>query len=247
MKKLLLLTFLFCISLTVFAQQNEAVYLKNGSVIKGTIIEQIPNESLKIETSDGSIFVYKMEEVAKITKETSQNKGQANQSRSNSVFTNGNGRTYDIQGYRGFVDFGYTVGVGDFATGRVELTTSHGYQINPYIFIGGGTGFQFYHEAESVVLPLFADFRANFTNGHIVPFVGIKLGYSFDLSDSFSGLGFYLNPAVGVKFMLSDKQALNLSIGYTMQSADAYYYSSGYFYSSTENMGGISFKVGFEF
>lgn len=48
---------------------KDVVYLKNGSVVKGIIIEQIPNESLKIETGDGSIFVYKMNEVEKIGKE----------------------------------------------------------------------------------------------------------------------------------------------------------------------------------
>lgn len=47
----------------------DVVYLKNGSIIRGLIMEQIPNESLKIQTSDGSLFVYKMEEVVKITKE----------------------------------------------------------------------------------------------------------------------------------------------------------------------------------
>lgn len=47
----------------------DVVYLKNGSVIKGLIMEQIPNETLKIQTADGSLFVYKMEEVVKITKE----------------------------------------------------------------------------------------------------------------------------------------------------------------------------------
>ncbi|MDA8929979.1 hypothetical protein N9J07_01195 [Bacteroidia bacterium] len=47
----------------------DVVYLKNGSVIKGQIMEQIPNESLKIQTAGGSIFVYKMEELTKITKE----------------------------------------------------------------------------------------------------------------------------------------------------------------------------------
>ncbi|WP_052592668.1 hypothetical protein [Aureispira sp. CCB-QB1] len=46
----------------------DVVYLKNGSIIKCTIIEQIIGETIKIETSDGSIFVYKMEEVSKITK-----------------------------------------------------------------------------------------------------------------------------------------------------------------------------------
>jgi TM2 domain-containing membrane protein YozV len=57
-----------------YAQMNykDVVYLKDGSVIKGIIIEQIPNVSLKIETSDGSIFVYKMEKIEKITKESDQ-------------------------------------------------------------------------------------------------------------------------------------------------------------------------------
>ena len=48
---------------------RDVVYLKNGSIIKGMVIEQIPTESLKIKTSDGSLFVYKMEEVLKIVKE----------------------------------------------------------------------------------------------------------------------------------------------------------------------------------
>lgn len=50
----------------------EVVYLKNGSIIRGMIIEQIPNVSLKIQTRDGNVFVYKMEEVEKITKELSK-------------------------------------------------------------------------------------------------------------------------------------------------------------------------------
>ena len=45
---------------------QEVVYLKNGSIIKGVVIEQVPGESLKIQTYDGSIFVYKMSEVEKI-------------------------------------------------------------------------------------------------------------------------------------------------------------------------------------
>lgn len=56
---------------TSFSQQNykEVVYLKNGSIISGVVIETIPNESIKIKTQDGNIFAFKMEEVIKITKE----------------------------------------------------------------------------------------------------------------------------------------------------------------------------------
>lgn len=60
-----------CLCLPLFAaQKQDVVYLKNGSVIRGEITEQIPNVSVKIETKDGSIFVYKMGEVEKITRET---------------------------------------------------------------------------------------------------------------------------------------------------------------------------------
>lgn len=47
----------------------DVVYLKNGSVVAGTIIEQIPNETLKIQTKDGSVFVYQMSDVSRMTKE----------------------------------------------------------------------------------------------------------------------------------------------------------------------------------
>lgn len=53
--------------------QNElqdVVYLKNGSILRGTIIELIPNKSLKIKMADNSLFVFQMDEIEKITKET---------------------------------------------------------------------------------------------------------------------------------------------------------------------------------
>lgn len=66
--------FLLFFSISAIAQQNydDVVYLKNGSVIRGVIVEQVPNVSLKLQTKDGNIFVYKMEEVERITKEQAQ-------------------------------------------------------------------------------------------------------------------------------------------------------------------------------
>ena len=51
------------------AQVVDVIYLKNGSVVRGIIVEQIPNETLRIRTQGGSEFVFKMSEVLKITKE----------------------------------------------------------------------------------------------------------------------------------------------------------------------------------
>jgi len=53
-----------------FAQEMmDVVYLKNGSVIRGTILELVPEVSVKIETKDGSVFVFNMTEVEKIARE----------------------------------------------------------------------------------------------------------------------------------------------------------------------------------
>ena len=89
--------------------------------------------------------------------------------------------------YRGFVDGGYTIGIGDYDFGRFEINTSHGYQINPFFFIGGGLGFHFMPEYKTkgmdipldqreakVDIPVFANLRANFSKGKIVPFVDGK-------------------------------------------------------------------------
>jgi len=51
---------------------EEVVYLKNGSIIHGVIIEQIPNQSVKIQTKDKNVYVFKIEEIEKITKEERQ-------------------------------------------------------------------------------------------------------------------------------------------------------------------------------
>ena len=47
---------------------QDVVYLNNGSIVRGTIIEIVPQQSIRISTYDGSIFVYEFDEVLKITK-----------------------------------------------------------------------------------------------------------------------------------------------------------------------------------
>ena len=51
---------------------QNVVYLKNGSRIKGVIVELLPDSIVKIQTADSSLFVFKMDEVEKVTKDESQ-------------------------------------------------------------------------------------------------------------------------------------------------------------------------------
>jgi hypothetical protein len=69
MKKLIftLVCLTFCLAASA-QQYQDVVYLKNGRVIKGQIMEQIPNVSLRIETN-GESLTLPMTDVEKITKE----------------------------------------------------------------------------------------------------------------------------------------------------------------------------------
>lgn len=233
MKKYLALLLFALITIVSFGQSNyqDVVYLKNGSIIRGTIIEQVPNKSIKIETADRSVFVYQMDEIEKLTKEVIQ--GKSGGSLSNSGLQSG---------YKGIVELGYQIGTGDYGMDRLKLNIINGYQINPYFSLGFGTGLRYYFDAEAALIPVFADFRANFMNNKISPYLSLGVGYSFDATNDFEGVGFLLNPTVGVSFKVSDKSAMNVGLGYEMQKMDFYYY-----YSSSENSGAISINVGISF
>lgn len=165
--------------------------------------------------------------------------------------------------YRGFVDGGYTIGIGDYEFGRFEINTSHGYQINPFFFIGGGLGLHFMPEYKTkgmdipldqreskVDIPVFANLRANFSKGKITPFVDGKAG-TYVTNNG----GLYLNLSAGCRFAVNEKQAVNVSVGYTTEELEFESFKS---FISSRNMDyvtsprkltaeGIAIKVGYEF
>lgn len=128
--------------------------MKNGSIIKGIILEQIPNETIKIETSDGSVWVFQMSEVLKITKEfSSRNSTMMMKNR------HGERDEFKTNGYKGFVDVGGAFGVGTYGDGLVSVSSTHGYQFNPYFFLGVGVGVNYHFNWSTVFIPVYADAR----------------------------------------------------------------------------------------
>lgn len=161
------------LAFTMNAQQyQDVVYLKNGSVIHGIITEQIPNQSLKMETKDGSVFICDMNDVAKITKDFQVNE-EKNQ-----------GREYgwvSAPRYRGFVGESVVVGVEDTEDTRSQVFTSHGCQINPYLYVGGGLAVNYWIEDESFNIPVFAHIRSEIHkayNKRVSPYLETRIGYS---------------------------------------------------------------------
>jgi hypothetical protein len=214
---------------------QDVVYLKNGSVIRGVIIEQIPNKSIKIETADRNLFVYSMEDIEKLTKEKSVIKTDK---------LNNKGLK---SGYTGLINFGYGLGVGDFGMDRLSFNFINGGQINPYFMAGAGFGLRYYFDAEAALIPFFVYLRGNFIDNDISPYLALKCGYTFDVTNEFNAVGLLFSPEIGVSLKIGNKTALNIGIGYEMQRMEFvlyYYYDS---YPFTDNCGAIKFNIGLSF
>ena len=237
----LVLILLIGLSTNLHSQSEcKVISLKDGTELIGNIIESVPGEFIRVKESSGLITKIEDKYIKDITGERIYKP-----------------KEQKITGYRGFVDFGYTFGTGDFSVSRLELLTSHGVQMSNMFFLGGGTGFNYYctDGASDFLIPFFGDFRVNFMNGPISPILGIKAGVSFNASDSFNYLGFYLAPSIGVRYAFSSNFATNFTIGYTHQRLGTIEYYDGYGYgyynygynSKHINTGGVSLKIGIEF
>lgn len=77
MKRYILLSIIltFIVFPSTAQKIKDALYLKNGSIIYGKLLE-ISDDKYKIQTSDGSLFIYSSDEVGKFTKEIPQYEGR---------------------------------------------------------------------------------------------------------------------------------------------------------------------------
>jgi hypothetical protein len=75
---------------------QDIVYLNNGSIIKGTIIEQEFNKSIKIQTSDKNVFAYQIDEIEKMTKVAVSQNG-TNSGENNSSSSEGKATVYIVR------------------------------------------------------------------------------------------------------------------------------------------------------
>jgi hypothetical protein len=226
----------------LFSQTNyeDVVYLKNGSIIKGVIIEQIPNKSLKIETRDGNVFVYKIDEVEKITKE----KNFKNEN--NDMAT----KTYQKSGYTNITDLTVGLGLDNYSSNTsFGLQTINGYTSNSITFIGLGVGFDYVtnnlNKIKITFVPLFANNRINISKGFVAPFVSFSGGYIFG-TDKYNQGGLLINPDLGIRFLTSNQSSINISFGYKYFENT---YTSSFYknYSQKARPGFISIKLGASF
>jgi hypothetical protein len=239
--------FLVSLSFLASAQANrkDVVYLKNGSIIKGFILEIIPNATIKIETADGSIFIFKMEEIEKTEKEEKVSTDKTPRTVVNEMPK----EKADLRptGYFIIARFGPKVSPAESDALDVSVGIINGIHVNEYVSFGVGleaSSFTFGSNLNSSipVFPVFLDTRLYIPRERVNPMFGFQLGYSFtgnatlESNQSFYGDfvpgnnsgGLYMAACAGLRIAINKRFSVLGDIGFAFQKLKGNTYNSYY-------------------
>lgn len=156
------------------------------------------------------------------------------------------------RGYQAFAEAGYAAAVGDWGISLVTVSTSHGFQFNPNIYLGLGLGLHFAVGGEEMTdgdtfLPIFADFRWTMIKKRVTPFMGVRFGGIAAIDSYYADGGIHCNPSIGVRIGTRDDNAINVSLGYIYNQLTIGTYSYWGYYTYHADCGSFGWRVGFEF
>jgi hypothetical protein len=236
---LLFLCLVFTNTLLAQQTQEDVVYLKNGSIIHGTIIENVIGVSIKIQTADRSIWVFKMDEIEKITKEDKP-------ASSTSIPDEKSQNLSNTKGYYNVSTAGLILVDYDIAG---TATMVNGYKWSPFFSTGAMISFDAY--GENLYAPLGLDVRGEILRAPVTPYWYAQAGFPI-ISPANTEWetykpGMMYQTGAGVLFMVSKTLGLVAEAGYKVQRL--HYESSGWGGSTKQDikMRNIAFKVGLQF
>lgn len=161
-KRIFLLIWLFSLSIfQLSAQKIDQLTLKNGSIIRGNIVEIIPGDKVTINDNAGNTWVFIMEEIELIqeTSQTIRDKG--------ADFSQGWSNTTSIGFLAGSQNSNYIA--------PFSIQNTVGYRNNLGVYTGVLTGLEFLNVNH---VPLMIDVQYALRSTNIMPFIVARGGYA---------------------------------------------------------------------
>ncbi|MGB1207126.1 MAG: hypothetical protein ACPG5B_15880 [Chitinophagales bacterium] len=249
MKKIVLLIILFqCLVCGSILAQNlekeDVIYLKNGGVIRGTIIEYVADGAIKIEVVGQNILVFETDEVEKMQKEAVLTYRKKKR-----------GVYFSESRYANHSSFGILFSQNDGVSSSIETVNS--YRIKPYLSLGAGVGLMWMNTWRlgwARAMPIFVDVRGDvLPKARTTPFYYTQIGYGIDtageLNDERKG-GVYFALGTGIKIRTRSKMAFTFGIGYMHQHQEIRetdWWNDGQIIERSINYRRIAFRTGFAF
>lgn len=241
----------------------DVLYLKNGSILQGVILEHIPQVSVKLQTADQNIWVFSYEEIERMALEPLAHKKAKQGSRAMDTA----GVFYPEKGYYNLSQIHLWVANPNRrfqfdATVVPGVSMINGYRFHPQLGAGIGIGVDVYNRG--MVMPLFADLRADLIkNSQVTPQLAAQGGYGFQISRTEDALpfvnegqeaqlygGWRYGFQVGIKILTASRIAWLVSTGYHFQASRAEYEGQRFpdeFVVERFKAKRLSFQVGLQF
>lgn len=222
MKKLSMILIVILISLAGIAQQapQDVIYLKNGTVVRGKIVDQVPNQSIKVYTANRSIVEFRMDEIEKMEKEAvtgavgtdfSLSSTDLPLSQGNFIISGGG----SINFYKNKVESPFI----DSKSKEFEiyLTPSVSYFIIDNLAVGAGAILRFSSGdgEKSYALGIGPEVRYYFDMGLLLK---AEFNYIFSHSPSDKSNSISIKPGVGYAFFINPKVSLEPCVVYEFNS-----------------------------
>lgn len=228
LKPILLLVVSIVFVCNVQAQKRiDVIQLKNGNVLKGTIVRQVPGKFLELRILDRNFWKFDMEDIAEIRYE----RKRIRKFRQDSLPIKDKEKGI-------FIDtrLGVLLGSsGNEHDAPFSLLTSVNYLFKNGLSIGGGVGFEAFEETQ---IPLFGEIRYHHKINGLNIFLFCQSGYSFALEDRDNTTYYYgsreemdveggwlINPGVGVVLNGRGNIRYSLGIGYRYQKNKLEWYN----------------------
>ncbi len=179
----------------------DAVYLNNGSILRGQITGQ--NDSVvKIQTCCGSVFAIRKNEVLRMAVE-------------NCITAKA---TISRKGYMNLTSMGVLIGsTENDRSAPFSVLMEHNYRFNRSIALGGLIGFEQLNES---VMPLGGNLKIFLPAGSSDLYLGSSAGYSVslgkpeDISIKKANGGFMFSTEIGIIIPVSSGSAITIALGY---------------------------------
>ncbi len=208
---------------------TDVVYLKDGSVLKGLIVNYEQGATLKFRLQNGEEIVIIDSEIARIVQDVREPKAN-----SYDELINGQAKAKPKEQVYNFKERGFynatmlgslnTRSGNEYKMG-LSFHNVSGFQFSRWLGIGLGVGIETYGtDDDEVIYPVFAEFRGYFNKKIKAPYYTLSAGYGFMTTNKKEFIteargGWMLHPAIGLRFNAKKRSNLTADIGYKFQKA----------------------------
>jgi hypothetical protein len=204
-----LIVVLTAVTQQAFGQKAKQVsmHLKNGSVIRGQLLEEDP--VYRLETYDKSVWVFQKADVDTLFIEKR-------------IYPN---IQYKKKGFVHYTELGPLAmsnrASNGVTTSAFSFQTTNGYKFNQWVYTGLGIGADLY--AVQTFVPVILSLRGDFSSkGPKIPFYFLEGGYGFnatsnDVDSVRFGGGATFSAGLGLKLLFNGNTGFVIGVGYRFQ------------------------------